>query len=157
MIGPLLATNGMVRQKNTAWVYSMRRGTEPRQSLPAQIGTIFRRFARWPVIVRKPRMIDDAELLRQYAAERSERAFTEFVRRHVDFVYATALRSLSGDAHRAADVSQYVFAEAARKAGALAKHCALKGWLYTTARYASANIVRAELRRQHHEREAQTM
>jgi RNA polymerase sigma factor (sigma-70 family) len=102
-------------------------------------------------------MIDDAELLRQYAAERSETAFTEFVRRHVDFVYATALRSVSGDAHRAADVSQYVFAEAARKAAALAKHGALKGWLYTTARYASANIVRAELRRQLHEREAQTM
>ncbi|MEO5961776.1 MAG: sigma-70 family RNA polymerase sigma factor, partial [Opitutaceae bacterium] len=102
-------------------------------------------------------MMDDAELLRQYAAERSEAAFTEFVRRHVDFVYATALRNVGGDAHRAADVSQYVFAEAARKAGSLAKHCALKGWLYTTARYASANIVRAELRRKIHEREAHTM
>lgn len=102
-------------------------------------------------------MIDDAELLRQYAAARSEAAFTEFVRRHVDFVYATALRSVGGDAHRAADVSQYVFAEAARQAGTLRKHRAVKGWLYTTARHAAANSVRAEVRRQVHEREAHTM
>ena len=102
-------------------------------------------------------MLDDAELLRQYAAERSEAAFTEFVRRHMDFVYAAALRQLGGDAHHAADVSQYVFNEAARSARALAKHAALKGWLYCTARNASANIVRAERRRQVHEREAHTM
>ena len=47
-------------------------------------------------------MTDDIELLRRYPTERSEDAFTELVRRHVDFVYATALRHLR-NTHRAED------------------------------------------------------
>jgi hypothetical protein len=34
----------------------------------------------------------DSQLLRAYAEHRSEPAFTELVRRHVDFVYSAALR-----------------------------------------------------------------
>jgi hypothetical protein len=34
----------------------------------------------------------DSPLLRAYAEHRSEPAFTELVRRHVDFVYSAALR-----------------------------------------------------------------
>jgi len=102
-------------------------------------------------------MLDDAELLRLFADEKSETAFGEFVGRHVNFVYATALRYVGRDAHHAADVSQYVFTVAAREAGSLARHNALKAWLYTVARNASANVIRAERLRQIREREAQTM
>jgi len=34
----------------------------------------------------------DSQLLRAYAEHRSEPAFAELVRRHVDFVYSAALR-----------------------------------------------------------------
>jgi len=36
--------------------------------------------------------MEDLQLLREYASHRSEQAFSELVRRHVDFVYSTALR-----------------------------------------------------------------
>ncbi len=46
----------------------------------------------------------DGELLRRYSEEKSEEAFTELVRRHVDLVYSAALRQVNGDAHLAQDV-----------------------------------------------------
>ena len=50
--------------------------------------------------------IDDSELLRCYAEERSESAFAEIVRRRANFVYSCALRRVGGDAHLAHDVTQ---------------------------------------------------
>ena len=61
-------------------------------------------------------MSEDAELLGRYASERSESAFTELIRRHVDLVYSAALRLAGGDIHRAQDVTQQVFTELARQA-----------------------------------------
>ena len=43
-------------------------------------------------------MMDDEQLLGAYVLERSESAFGELVARHIDFVYSTALRVVSGDA-----------------------------------------------------------
>lgn len=102
-------------------------------------------------------MNDDAELLRQYAQSRSEEAFAELVRRHLDLVYTSSLRQLGGDTHRAKDVTQIVFTDLARKASILSHHTALTGWLYTSTRFAAAKAIRAEQRRQTHEREAQAM
>src|ERR1051325_6305295 len=102
-------------------------------------------------------MENDAELLLRYSRDRAEEAFSEIVRRHLDFVYQTALRQVGGDAHHAADVAQYVFIEVARQAPTLARHRVLKGWLFTTARHAAANIVRAEQRRRRREQEAHAM
>ena len=48
-------------------------------------------------------MNDDASLLRAYADQKSEAAFAELVRRHIDLVYGAALRRTGGDAHAAAD------------------------------------------------------
>ena len=42
-------------------------------------------------------MIEDAELLRRYAGERSEAAFAELVRRRVDLVYSVARRQCGGE------------------------------------------------------------
>ncbi|MEO7412725.1 MAG: sigma factor, partial [Opitutaceae bacterium] len=77
-------------------------------------------------------MSDDSQLLRHYTEEGSETAFTEFVRRHIDLVFAAASRRMTGDTHAAADVTQQVFIAASRHARALAHHPRLTGWLYTT-------------------------
>lgn len=102
-------------------------------------------------------MIEDAELLRRYATENNESDFGEFVRRHVDFVFACALRRVGGDAHFAEDVTQQVFVAAASDAKRLAAHPVPTGWLFTATRNIAAQLVRTERRRQHREQEALAM
>src|SRR5512138_2081979 len=102
-------------------------------------------------------MIEDLELLRRYAAERSEAAFAELTRRHVDLVYSAALRLVHGDVPSAEDVTQQVFTEVARQAKRLARHPALVGWLYTTTRWIALRANRTEQRRQAREQEAYMM
>lgn len=102
-------------------------------------------------------MIEDAELLRRYAATRAEDDFAEIVRRHVNLVYSAALRQVNGDAHLAQDVTQLVFADLARKAESVAQHRVLAGWLFTSTRFAAAKAVRGEQRRHAREAEAQLM
>ena len=41
--------------------------------------------------------MDDWQLLQAYAKNRSEAAFAELVRLHLDWVYSVALRYVSGD------------------------------------------------------------
>ena len=102
-------------------------------------------------------MTEDAQLLSQYAAERSEAAFAELTGRHVDLVYSAALRLVNGNVHSAQDVTQQVFTEVARQAKRLARHPALVGWLYTTTRLMALRANRTEQRRQAREQEANTM
>ncbi|MGA2173896.1 MAG: sigma-70 family RNA polymerase sigma factor [Verrucomicrobiota bacterium] len=102
-------------------------------------------------------MSEDAELLRRYATERSESAFAELIRRHVDLVYSAALRLVNGDTHCAQDLSQQVFTELARRAKPLARHPALVGWLYTTTRQMAWHAIRSEQRRAAREQMAHTM
>ena len=96
-------------------------------------------------------MTPDSELLGRYARTRSEDAFAELVRRHVNLVYSAALRQVNGDAHLAQDVAQTVFTDLARKAGSLARRESLTGWLYTSAHFAAAKMVRTENRRRDRE------
>jgi RNA polymerase sigma factor (sigma-70 family) len=102
-------------------------------------------------------MNDDATLLRRYADERSESAFAELVRRHLDLVYSAALRRCGGNPHDAAEVSQQVFTALARQAPALARHAVLTAWLYTATRNHAFNLVRSVHRRQARERDAELM
>jgi RNA polymerase sigma factor (sigma-70 family) len=102
-------------------------------------------------------MTDDAELLRQYARDGSEAAFAELVQRHLDLVYSAALRRVGGDTHLAKDVAQQVFIALGRQASSLSGHPVLVGWLYTTSRFAAAQVVRTEKRRQAREQEAHLM
>jgi RNA polymerase sigma factor (sigma-70 family) len=97
---------------------------------------------------------EEAQLLHRYVAERSEAAFTELVRRHINLVYFAALRRVGGDAHLADDVTQSVFADLARKAPDLKNRAALAGWLHTSTRFAAAQVVRAERRRRAREEKA---
>ena len=64
-------------------------------------------------------MSADTELLIRYVDEGSEVAFAELVRVHINLVYFAALRQMGGDTHRAQEVTQIVFTDLARKAGAL--------------------------------------
>jgi RNA polymerase sigma factor (sigma-70 family) len=102
-------------------------------------------------------MTPDGELLRRYAEARSEEAFAELVRRHLDLVHSAALRQVNGDLHLAQDVAQIVFTDLARKAGTLSRRASLTGWLYTSTRFAAMKAARTEGRRRAREHEAQTM
>src|ERR1022692_4137593 len=101
---------------------------------------------------------DDRTLLREYARNDSEEAFAALVSRHVNLVYSVALRSVR-DPQLAEEITQAVFIILARKAGSLGDKTILPGWLCRTARYASANALTIQRRRQHREQEAhmQTM
>ncbi len=92
-------------------------------------------------------MTDDEQLLRHYSRERSELAFGELVARHIDLVYAAALRVVNGDTHLAQDVTQTVFLHLARKARSLPRGVVLAGWLHRHTCYTAATAVRTERRR----------
>lgn len=99
----------------------------------------------------------DPDLLSRFVDHRDQVAFAELVRRHIDFVYAAALRHVSGDRHRAEDVAQEVFADLARKAAGLRNHPCLPGWLYASTRFTAINAIRREQRRANREKEAEIM
>src|ERR1017187_9190597 len=96
---------------------------------------------------------DDLTLLREYARRNSEAAFAALVSRHVNLVYSVALRQVR-DAHLAEEITQAVFIILARKEDSLGDKTILSGWLCRTARYASANALTIQRRRQHREQEA---
>ena len=98
-------------------------------------------------------MNDDLTLLREYARRNSEEAFAALVSRHVNLVYSVALRQVRNP-HLAEEITQAVFIILARKAGSLGPKTILSGWLCRTARYASANALTIQRRRQHREQEA---
>src|SRR5439155_3638468 len=100
--------------------------------------------------------LTDQQLLRDYTEARSETAFAQLVRRHVDFVYSAALRMVR-DAPLAEDVTQGVFVALAQNARPLADHPALPGWLHCTAQNLAAKAVRSDVRRRAREQEAATM
>jgi RNA polymerase sigma factor (sigma-70 family) len=100
--------------------------------------------------------LSDQQLLRDYGERRTETAFAELVRRHVDFVYSAALRMVC-DAHLAQDVTQGVFLALAQNARQLADRPVLAGWLHRTAQNLAANMVRSETRRRAREQEAAAM
>src|SRR5439155_22862422 len=95
---------------------------------------------------------DDIALLREYVSSNSEEAFATLVARHINLIYSVALRQVR-DAHLAEEVTQVVFIILARKAGSLSSKTILSGWLCRTARYASANALTIQRRRQRREQE----
>ncbi len=97
--------------------------------------------------------MDDMELLREYAASKSEQAFAAVVARHINLVYSVALRH-AGNAYEAQDITQSVFIVLAKKAGSLRQGTVLSGWLFHAARMTASNFLRTEARRMRREQEA---
>src|SRR5579859_697688 len=98
----------------------------------------------------------DWQLLQAYAEKKSEPAFTELVRLHIDWVYSVALRNV-GDPHLAEDVVQSVFVLLARKARNIRPGTLVGGWLFRTTLHVAAHARRAEIRRLNRETTACTM
>jgi RNA polymerase sigma factor (sigma-70 family) len=114
------------------------------------------RFGRWRLTYIEVNSLTDQQLLRDYTGRRSEAAFAELVRRHVDFVYSAAVRMVR-DPHLAEDVTQAVFVALAQNARQLADRPVLSGWLHRTAQNLAANAVRSTVRRRAREQEAAAM
>ena len=92
-------------------------------------------------------MTSDLDLLRQFARENSQDAFTEIVRRHVNLVYSAALRQVRSP-QLAEEIAQSVFADLARAAKKLNSETILTAWLYSVARRTAIDAIRKESRRQ---------
>src|SRR5512141_1528261 len=95
----------------------------------------------------------DFEYLRDFARRGDQSAFAALVRRHLDLVYATALRKAE-DPGAAQEISQNVFATLARKAWQFAPDDSLPAWLYKTTLLEAREWLRGELRRRRREQTA---
>ncbi|HUJ72885.1 MAG TPA: sigma-70 family RNA polymerase sigma factor, partial [Verrucomicrobiae bacterium] len=100
--------------------------------------------------------MSDWELLQTYAKNRSDAAFAELVRRHLNWVYSAALRQVA-DPHLAEDVAQSVFVLLARKAATLRPGTIVAGWLFRTTRFVAARALRGERRRKVREHNVSAM
>ncbi len=89
---------------------------------------------------------DDQELIRDYAADGSQAAFTALVNRHVDLVYTAARRQVQSP-DLAEEVTQTVFIALARHARELKPGTPLAAWLYLVTRRAALDALRRESRR----------
>ena len=92
----------------------------------------------------------DQDLVGAYARDGSESAFRTLVAKHIQLVYATALRQ-TGNHSLAEEITQNTFMALARKAPRLATHETIAGWLHRTALLEAKMRIRTELRRQRRE------
>jgi RNA polymerase sigma-70 factor, ECF subfamily len=98
-----------------------------------------------------PSSVEDAVLLRCYAARGDVSAFRELVRRYADMVYATA-RRVTGSSAAAEDVSQDCFLRLAQSSTLV--RGSLPGWLHRASVNRSLEINRSERARRLRETEA---
>ena len=95
----------------------------------------------------------DFELLQRFRCDGEQSAFADLVRRHLDLVFATALRNVE-DSGAAQEVAQNVFAVLARKAWQFAPDDSLPAWLHKAALLESKSWLRGELGRRRREQAA---
>src|SRR5205809_4745556 len=95
----------------------------------------------------------DFELLQRFTRDGEQSAFAGLVGRHLDLVFATALRKVE-DAGAAQEVAQNVFAVLARKAWQFAPDDSLPAWLHKAALLESKSWLRGEMGRRRREETA---
>ncbi len=95
-------------------------------------------------------MTSDLDLLKKFARENSQDAFSEIVQRHLDLIYSAALRQVRSP-QLAEEIAQSVFADLARNAGKLSNATGgspvLTAWLYAVTRRTAIDVIRKESRR----------
>ena len=101
--------------------------------------------------------LTDAQLLHRFVTQQDQRAFAEVVHRHATLVYSAAMHHVMGDRATAQDIAQQVFSDLAHKAGEVAGHPSLAGWLYTSTRFSALDVRRREQRRTEREHAAHLM
>jgi RNA polymerase sigma factor (sigma-70 family) len=101
-------------------------------------------------------MTSDLDLLRQFARDHAQDAFTEIVRRHLNLVYSAALRQVRSP-QLAEEVAQSVFTDLARVAATPSSPVNLTAWLYAVTRRTAIDVIRKESRRQLREQTAVEM
>jgi len=101
-------------------------------------------------------MTADSQLLHDYAQGKSQDAFAELVRRHVNLVYSAAMRQVRSP-QLAEEISQSVFADLASAAARLKPDTIVTAWLYQVTRRTAIDVIRRESRRQARERLAAEM
>jgi RNA polymerase sigma factor (sigma-70 family) len=101
-------------------------------------------------------VMEDMELLRQYAESGSQDAFERLVTRHIDWVYSVCYRGVK-DRHLAEDVTQAVFIILARKSKSMAPNTVLRGWLFKAARFAVADALKKQNRHKRHVQRAASL
>ena len=97
--------------------------------------------------------MDDQQLLQQFVKEGSQAAFSTLVQRHINVVYAAALRQVR-EPHLAEDVTQAVFIVLHRKAHKLRAMPTLGGWLLKVTRFAAIDAMRQQALQHRHEHAA---
>jgi RNA polymerase sigma factor (sigma-70 family) len=97
-------------------------------------------------------MMNDSQLVHEFARTRSPDVLAELAERHSTWLYSAALRMV-GDADLAEDVTQAVFVVLVQKAATLDGK-PLNAWLFGVARFAAKHALRDRARRQKHERMA---
>lgn len=95
----------------------------------------------------------DIALLRAFTRQADQPAFAAVVRRHMDLVYATAMRQLTDQA-AAEEVMQDVFAALARQAWQFSPGDSVPAWLYRVTLLKSKQWLRGEIRRRRREQTA---
>src|SRR4051812_29543459 len=85
----------------------------------------------------------DHQLLREYACDGSQEAFSILVNRYMNLVYSAAVRQVNRP-DLAQDVTQATFIVLARKAAGLGPDTILPAWLLRTARFAALRALRKE-------------
>jgi RNA polymerase sigma factor (sigma-70 family) len=100
--------------------------------------------------------LSDLDLLRDYQQTRSDDAFAELVRRHLNLVYSAALRQVRSP-QLAEEVAQSTFTDLACNAHRLAPDTILTAWLYQVSQRTAIDVVRRESRRQLREQIATEM
>jgi RNA polymerase sigma factor (sigma-70 family) len=97
------------------------------------------------------RVLDDAELVAQFAGERSEAAFEALVWRHGPLVWSVCRRYLPNE-HDAEDAFQATFLALARAAGSVKRWSSVSGWLHKVATRIARKAQRNALKRTAQER-----